>query len=374
MTPPPASRELTGNVMLAQSNKPARNTKRLTRKSGLIAKAGSSPRRRRATKSSGLRSQPNQHVAMNKNQSAAQDLAPFVEGAAEDTAVRISPAFVRPSARASSPATPIRGKDTSRREARPVRTEAAANDSTLSKYFRDMATHQVMGPDEELHAAKGVEDAEIDYWIAVLSYLPIADQILECIEKDVLTLSEEARPSLTEVPALRGLLDVYRKQRSKLHAGQQKQWDEFCRSLAKSVRLPDTDRIWVANALAIARGAQSPDSRGYGDQYYHQHRLKCGASIRLHFFKGVDIQAGGAHHSCQHVKLLSRSVRFYWRGICRYPSPISTAAHNTTPQVHQLVAVAASSPQFFGTFTLQRPPFARLNPPAGHGWGLIQRF
>ncbi len=36
------------------------------------------------------------------------------------------------------------------------RDEESAADSMLSRYFRDMATHQVMGPDEELAAAQAV--------------------------------------------------------------------------------------------------------------------------------------------------------------------------------------------------------------------------
>src|SRR5688500_7194474 len=44
--------------------------------------------------------------------------------------------------------------------------------SMLSRYFRDMATHQVMGPDEELSAAQGVELAEIEHWVALLAYVP----------------------------------------------------------------------------------------------------------------------------------------------------------------------------------------------------------
>jgi RNA polymerase primary sigma factor len=47
----------------------------------------------------------------------------------------------------------------------------STSDSMLSRYFRDMATHQVMGPDEELQAAQSVEEAEVDHWTALLSYL-----------------------------------------------------------------------------------------------------------------------------------------------------------------------------------------------------------
>ena len=51
--------------------------------------------------------------------------------------------------------------------------EEPSSDSMLSRYFRDMATHQVMGPDEELQAAQAVERAEVDHWVALLAYLPV---------------------------------------------------------------------------------------------------------------------------------------------------------------------------------------------------------
>jgi RNA polymerase primary sigma factor len=126
--------------------------------------------------------------------------------------------------------------------------EDATTDSMLSRYFRDMATHQVMGPDEELKVAQEVEQAEVDHWSAMLSYPPAVEPLLEGLERDVATLNEEDRPLLSQLPELRKLLKVYRKQRSKLHAEQVRQWTEFCQDLARSVRLPDSDRIWMANA------------------------------------------------------------------------------------------------------------------------------
>ena len=134
-----------------------------------------------------------------------------------------------------------------------------ATDSMLSRYFRDMATHQVMGPDEELQAAQSVEQAEVAFWAGLLAYVPVAEHILEQLERDVLAMNPpEERPDIPQVLELRKLAKVYRKQRSKFHADQQRQWTELSESLARSVRLPDSDRIWMGNAVRVARDGVEP--------------------------------------------------------------------------------------------------------------------
>jgi len=137
----------------------------------------------------------------------------------------------------------------------------SATDSMLSRYFRDMATHQVMGPDEELQAAQSVEQAEVAFWASLLAYVPVAELILDQLEQDVSSMNPpEERPEMQQIPELRRLAKVYRRQRSKFHADQQRQWTELSESLARSIRLPDSDRIWMANAFRIAReGTERPD-------------------------------------------------------------------------------------------------------------------
>ncbi|HWA77234.1 MAG TPA: sigma-70 family RNA polymerase sigma factor [Polyangiaceae bacterium] len=131
-----------------------------------------------------------------------------------------------------------------------------ATDSTLSRYFRDMATHQVMGPDEELQAAQAVEQAEVHLWSALLAYVPVAELILDSLERDVTAMNPpEERPEIPQVAELRRLSKVHKKQRSKFHADQQREWGDLCESLARSVRLPDSDRVWMAGAIRIARQA-----------------------------------------------------------------------------------------------------------------------
>ncbi|MET0286312.1 MAG: sigma-70 factor domain-containing protein, partial [Polyangiales bacterium] len=48
----------------------------------------------------------------------------------------------------------------------------SAGDSTLSRYFREMANHPVLTPQQEVEAAKEVERLEIGYWKALFSYAP----------------------------------------------------------------------------------------------------------------------------------------------------------------------------------------------------------
>lgn len=147
-------------------------------------------------------------------------------------------------------------------EPRTVKDADASGDSTLSRYFRDMATHQVMGPDEELTAAQAVEQAEIDHWRELLSYLPVAEHVLNGLEQDIQEtfLEETQRPQLPQIGELRALLEVYRKQRSKLHAGQTRDWQTLTESLAQAIRLPDSDRIWLANANRRVREVVEQDA------------------------------------------------------------------------------------------------------------------
>ncbi len=198
-----------------------------------------------------------------KNQVAYQGVSELIEEG-EDTAVRYS----RPSVlRSDAPPSTLGRFQTSPpsgSSAPPPRSGAteASSDSTLSRYFRDMATHQVMGPDEELTAAQDVEAAEVDHWCALLSYLPAAEAVLDNLEVDILGCSEEDRPSVPQIEKLRDLLKVYRKQRSKLHADQMRSWTSLCEELAREIRLPDTDRMWVANSFRVVSDLVQPPAAG----------------------------------------------------------------------------------------------------------------
>ena len=159
-----------------------------------------------------------------------------------------------------------RSRLSARRRAEPPsdkEIEEGGGDSMLARYFREMATHPVMGPEEELDTAVEVEQAEVDHWVAILGYCPAADSALDSLEKDLPT-GEEAL-TLPQIEELRKMLRTFKKQRNKLTRDQEKKYRAFCASLAKAIRLADSDRLWIAHAEEAARRlGEAPGEDGAG--------------------------------------------------------------------------------------------------------------
>ena len=146
--------------------------------------------------------------------------------------------------------------------ARPVKdADEGGGDSMLSRYFRDMALHSVMGQDEELDTAKAVEQTEIDLWVALLSYLPTAEHILAALHEDVVKAGEE-QVKAPQIEALGEL--VKRAKRGKAKPSSDAEWTAICRSLGATVRLPDSDRLWMMRAYQLAHDlVREPDEDDY---------------------------------------------------------------------------------------------------------------
>jgi RNA polymerase primary sigma factor len=138
--------------------------------------------------------------------------------------------------------------------AKPASTKRAddgGGDSMLSRYFREMATHHVMGPQEELATAIEVEEGEIQHWVAIFSCLPLAGYALDSLERDLPT-GEEAL-DLPQMADLRRLLGIAARHEHKLSRPQEKKWAQLTASLARAIRLADSDRLWVVRAEEAAR-------------------------------------------------------------------------------------------------------------------------
>ncbi|MEM6962275.1 MAG: sigma-70 family RNA polymerase sigma factor, partial [Myxococcota bacterium] len=112
-----------------------------------------------------------------------------------------------------------------------------AGDSTLSRYFREMACHRVLTPQEEIEAAKEVERLEIGYWQGLFSYPSAFETVASVVE---LHCKEEALPQLA---ALRKIAKGAK--RGKLGKRQQVRWDELVLELSTTLRELDSDRIFV---------------------------------------------------------------------------------------------------------------------------------
>jgi RNA polymerase primary sigma factor len=137
--------------------------------------------------------------------------------------------------------------------------EEGGGDSMLARYFREMATHHVMGPEEELSTAVEVEQAEVEHWVAIFSFVPAAEHTLESLLKDLPT-AEEEKLDLPQIEELQKLVKAYKKQRNKLTREQEKRWSTLTMALGRAIRLADSDRLWVLHAEETGRRlGEEPD-------------------------------------------------------------------------------------------------------------------
>ncbi len=131
-------------------------------------------------------------------------------------------------------------------------------DSMLARYFREMASHQVMGHEDEIRAARAVEKAEIEYWRAILSYIPAAPFALDALEDEVRKSGEAEEVDLSPVADVRKLITLYEKQHERMTAEQGKRYMQACTRLARAVRLPDSDRVWVSRCARVVHDLIQP--------------------------------------------------------------------------------------------------------------------
>ncbi len=131
--------------------------------------------------------------------------------------------------------------------------EEGGGDSMLARYFREMSLHPVMDQEAEIATARAVEETEISHWMALLSHLPAAAYVLEALNLDVIKAGPE-EVQAPQIEQMLALVQTAKKQKAqKLTLEQQKQWNKLGRELALTIRLPDSDRVWMARGLAIAQ-------------------------------------------------------------------------------------------------------------------------
>ena len=122
-------------------------------------------------------------------------------------------------------------------------------DSTLSRYFREMAGHRVLTPQEEIEAAKEVERLEIGYWEALFSMPAAIETVGSTVERFV-------EQPLAEIGALRKLSKSVQKPTGKLIKKDQEKWDELALAVSTKLRALDSDRIFVNESdRAVHRAA-----------------------------------------------------------------------------------------------------------------------
>lgn len=130
---------------------------------------------------------------------------------------------------------------------RSLRRESSA-DSTLSKYFGEMAQHRVLTPAEEVDSAKEVERLEIAYWETLLSYAPAYDTVDSVLQRMLEELPTELT-SLRRVIAAQPKAPAENGQKTPT-AAQKAKREQAVSALAVKLRELDSDRLFVKEANA----------------------------------------------------------------------------------------------------------------------------
>ena len=127
-------------------------------------------------------------------------------------------------------------------------------DSMMGRYFHDLSHHGVLDAEAELSAAKAVEKTELEHWLVLLSYVPGAEPILVSLTASV----AKADPGEVKAPQLPELLamarSANRQRQGRLAPDHQRAWANLAIDLGAALRMPDTDRLWMAEAGTVARG------------------------------------------------------------------------------------------------------------------------
>ena len=148
------------------------------------------------------------------------------------------------------------------RKAKKDAGDEASGDTMLSRYFREMASHNVMGVEEEMGTAAQVESCEVDHWVSILAFLPTAGLVLEGLKRDIEQLSDEPL-DLPEIAELEKMSKAFRKA-EKFSKAQEKKWESLSSELGRKIRLADSDRLWIARAEETLKHAGEAADEDWG--------------------------------------------------------------------------------------------------------------
>ncbi len=139
-----------------------------------------------------------------------------------------------------------------------VRLLKADSDDHLSTYFRDLAEHELLGPEQERELAQGIEDQEILTWERLLTRADVVPHVLTMLEGK-LEAPIDGKKLLKAAETVRGAKKADKRATNKL--------TEAAREIAEKLRAQDLDRTHAdvvirelkrARTLAMTKPSQVP--------------------------------------------------------------------------------------------------------------------
>ena len=161
----------------------------------------------------------------------------------------------------------------------------------LGSYFRDVAEHSLLGPDDEVRLARDIENADVHAWMAIFSHPPALDHILKVVESAM-------DNSLTEFRALRGAAKTVLKTRTK---AARERLERLAKKTALRLRVLDLDRklrdLVCAEIYRLSRGLSDtrkisfvPTSKGFAGYVDRVNASERVASRRREIFVSANLR------------------------------------------------------------------------------------
>ncbi len=140
--------------------------------------------------------------------------------------------------------------------------------SSLGRYSRDVAQHELLTPETEKKAAKEIEDAEVACWIAMFASREEAERILDHLTASI---SQPRKTDEEEMKrADRDLLQRAQELRQCIPADQPR-WDELTSEFALQLCRFDFDKSLIAEIRDLTK---SSTHRAYLARISHSFRLR----------------------------------------------------------------------------------------------------
>ncbi len=133
----------------------------------------------------------------------------------------------------------------------------------LSTYFRDLAVHELLGPEQEREIAQGIEDQEVLTWERVFSRPEVVPYVVSLIDGKI----EQPVVSKKLVHAAELVGELPRKLRQKPDAKATKlvrALSQASREVAEQIRPQDVDRLLIDSVLRELRRVHTLAERGGG--------------------------------------------------------------------------------------------------------------
>jgi len=134
----------------------------------------------------------------------------------------------------------------------PTMTTLRERHDPLVSYFRDMAGHDLMAPEEELRRARRIESLDVDVWAQLLAYAPATAYVLDAVQ-------HRLENTLPEFATVRRAATTARKRRTKTA---QQALEQGAAKLGAQLRSLDLDRQVRDTVVAEMRRMPSRGRNG----------------------------------------------------------------------------------------------------------------